>query len=187
MILISIEGGTEKQRDLGEDAIRFFVKKLVPEKEELLIDLKIHNLIQYDIAGFCEYVDENEVNLESHNRGTLYDYITFIAHECIHMKQYLTGELTTEGKVELWHGEDFTGLPYKEQPWEIEAWEGQHALAKEFIKKELGITLKLAKTMSPRTLKKMDWSRENKFTNDIIEKRKIHGIKTIVYKKAKTR
>ena len=102
------------------------------------------------------------------------------------MKQYLKGELTTEGKVELWHGEDLSGLPYEQQPWEVEAWAGQHSLAKEFIKKELGITLKLAKTLSPRTLKKMDWSRENKFTNDILEKRKIHGIKTIVYKKTKT-
>lgn len=187
MILISVEGGTSKQRDLGEDALRFFVKKLMPRKRNLIIDLKIHNLIQYDIAGFCEHVGKNEVMLESHHRGTLYDYISFLAHESIHMKQYVTGELTTVGRKELWHGEDYSDMPYKKQPWEIEAWNSQHYLAKDFIKNEMRLTLKAAKDMSPRTLKKMNWKVEDEFNNKIIERREKEGMKTIAYKKAKTR
>ena len=73
MILISITGGTAKQRDVGEDAIRFFVKTLMPRKRRLTVDLQIKNLIKDDVAGLCEHVDRNEVLIQSHSRGTLYD------------------------------------------------------------------------------------------------------------------
>ena len=169
MISISIEGGTAKQRDLGEDAIRFFVKTLMPRKRSLKIDLQIKNLIKDDVAGLCEHVDRNEVIIQSHSRGTLYDYISFLAHESIHMKQFVTGELKTVNRKELWHGEDFTDVAYRKQPWEIEAWNRQHELAKDFIKNNMGITLKEAKDLSPRTLKKMDWNAEALFLHKVCE------------------
>jgi hypothetical protein len=169
MILISIEGGTKTQRNLGDSAIRFFVKKLMPRKRSLAIDLQIKNLIKDDVAGLCEHIGRNEVLIESHNRGTLYDYISFLAHESIHMKQFVTGELKTVNRKELWHGEDFTDVPYKKQPWEIEAWDGQHELSKDFIKNKMGITLKVAKELSPRTLKQMDWNAEALFLHKIVE------------------
>jgi hypothetical protein len=169
LILISITGGTKTQRDLGDDAIRFFVKTLMPRKRSLNIDLKIHNLIKDDVAGLCDYMGGNEVVIESHNRGTLYDYISFLAHECVHMKQYVTGELKTNGRKELWHGKDFTDVPYKKQPWEIEAWSSQHNLAKDFIKNNMGLTLKEAKDLSPRSLKQMDWNAEALFLHKIVE------------------
>ena len=81
MISISIEGGTKTQRNLGESAIRFFVKTLMPRKRSLNIDIKIHNLIKDDVAGLCEQMGRNEVLIESHSSGTLYDYISFLAHE----------------------------------------------------------------------------------------------------------
>ena len=168
MILISIEGGTKKQQDLGEEAIRFFVKKLMPRKRSLNIDLKIHNLIKDDVAALCDYIGRNEVVIESHHRGTLYDYISYLAHECVHMKQYVTGELKTTGRKEIWHGKDFTNVPYKKQPWEVEAWSSQHSLAKDFIKNSMGITLKEANELSPRTLKKMNWKSEALFLENVI-------------------
>ena len=53
MITISIEGGTKNQRNVGENALRFFTKKLMPRKRSLKIDLQIHNLIKDDVAGLC--------------------------------------------------------------------------------------------------------------------------------------
>ena len=46
MITISIEGGTKNQRNVGENALRFFTKKLMPRKRSLKIDLQIKNLIK---------------------------------------------------------------------------------------------------------------------------------------------
>lgn len=169
MIKISIEGGTAKQRDLGEGALRYFVKVLMPRKRSLSIDLQIKNLIKDDVAGLCEHMGRNEVLIESHSRGTLYDYISFLAHESIHMKQFVTGELKTVNRKDLWHGEDFTDVAYRKQPWEIEAWNGQHELAKDFIKNEMGFTLKQAKELSPRTMKQMDWNAEVLFLNKVCE------------------
>ena len=168
MILISTEGGTAKQRDIGDKAIRHFVRVLMPRKRKLNIDLQIKNLIKDDIAGLCEYVGRNEVVIESHHRGSLYDYISFLAHESVHMKQYVTGQLKTTDRELLWNGEDFTDVPYKKQPWEVEAWNEQHNLAKDFIKNELGMTLKLAKDTSPRTLKAMDWNKEALFLDNVL-------------------
>lgn len=168
MILISIEGGTAKQRDLGEYALRYYVKKLLPRKRKLNIDLRIQNLLKDDIAGLCEHVGGNEFVIDSHHRGTLYDFLSYLAHETIHLKQFSKGELRCSGLKEFWKGEDFTNVPYKQQPWEIEAWEGQHALAKDFIKNELGITLKAAKDISPRTLKQVNWESEEMYLDKII-------------------
>lgn len=167
MILISTTGGTKTQRELGEKALRFFVKKLLPRKRTLAIDLEIKNLLIDDIAALCLHVNKNEILIESHHRGTLYDYISFLAHEAIHMKQFITGELTFKNRQDLWHGEDFSYVSYRKQPWEIEAWKGQHDLAKEFIKNELGITLTKAKDLNPRSMKPMDWTSEVLFLDKI--------------------
>lgn len=168
MILICVEGGTKTQRDLGEVALRFFVKKLMPRKRSLRIELQIKNLLKDGFAGLCEHTDRNSVLIEAHNHGNLYDYISFLAHESIHMKQYVTGELILKGRKEIWQGKDCSGLSYKKQPWEIEAWQGQHKLAKEFIKNEIGITLKASKDLNPRSLKKMDWNAEHIFLDSVI-------------------
>ena len=168
MIKISIEGGTAKQRDLGEDALRHFVKVLMPRKRSLNIDLQIKNLIKDDVAGLCEYVGTNEFLIESHHRGTLYDYISYLAHESVHVKQYATGELKTKGFKEFWKGEDHTDTSYRKQPWEVEAWGRQHDLAKDYIKNKMGLTLKVAKEMSPRTLGVMNWNQEVLFLDSVV-------------------
>lgn len=167
MIVISIEGGTAKQRDLGEYALRYYVKKLLPRKRKLNIDLRISNLLKDDIAGLCEHVGNNEFVIDSHHRGNLYEFLSYLAHETIHLKQFAKGELKFSRHREMWKGEDFTDVPYKQQPWEMEAWDGQHALAKDFIKKELGITLKAAKELSPRTLNQMNWKSEALFLDKL--------------------
>lgn len=167
MIVISIEGGTAKQRDLGENALRYYVKKLLPRKRSLNIDLRIKNLLKDDIAGLCEHVGGNEFVIDSHHRGNLYEFLSYLAHESIHLKQFATGQLKYVRHKELWEGEDFTNVPYKQQPWEVEAWDGQHELAKDFIKNEMGLTLKAAKELSPRTLNQMNWKSEVLFLDKL--------------------
>ena len=170
MILIDIEGGTKTQKNIAEEAVRFYIKKLMPRKRSLIIDLKIRNLLKDDVAGLCERVERNYFIIETHHRGSLYDFLSFLAHEVIHLKQYATGQLCTSGKTELWNGEDHTHTPYKKQPWEIEAWGNQHALAKDYIKNELGLTQKATKELNPRSMKRMDWAAETKFLVNLVDK-----------------
>jgi hypothetical protein len=177
LILIDIEGGTKTQKNIAEEAVRFYIKKLMPRKRSLIIDLKIRNLLKDDLAGLCERVDKNYFILETHHRGNLYEFLSYLAHEVIHLKQYATGELNTSGKKELWNGEDHTDTPYRKQPWEVEAWSNQHALAKDYIKNGLGLTLKATKELNPRSMKKMDWAAESKFLINLVDKQEARKCK----------
>lgn len=168
MILISINGGTKTQRNLTDDATRYILGKLLPRTRVLDIDIIIKNLLREDLAGYCLHKDKGEFELGLHNRGHLYNYISYLAHELIHLKQYNKKELMIKGKLDVWHGEEMPELSYAKQPWEIEAWELQSMLAKDFLKNSLGVTYKAAKELSPRTMKQIDWDYEYKTILDTI-------------------
>lgn len=65
------------------------------------------------------------------------DYVlnTLIAHEMVHAKQYITGELGYNKKGEFtWYGKKAKkGLAYHELPWEIEAMQKEAIMAHSFI------------------------------------------------------
>jgi len=50
-----------------------------------------------------------------------------LAHEMIHIKQYMKGEMTDEPKA-VWKGQNHEKTPYKDQPWEIEAHKEEYDL-----------------------------------------------------------
>ena len=177
MILIDIEGGTKTQKNIAENAVRYYIKKLMPRKRSLIVDLKIHNLLKDDVAGLCERVERNYFIIETHHRGTLYEFLSYLAHEVIHLKQYATGELKTVNRKEMWKGEDHTDPPYTKQPWEIEAWGNQHSLAKDYIKNEMGLTLKVTKELNPRSMKQMDWAAESRFLVNLVDKQEARKCK----------
>lgn len=64
-------------------------------------------------------------------------FLEILCHELIHADQYKTGRLSwkKEGKkfVNCWNGEPVI-IDYRNQPWEIEAYERQVILADELIK-----------------------------------------------------
>jgi hypothetical protein len=167
VILISLDGGSKTQRNLTEDAIRYFVAELLPRKRSLLIDVSIRNILKEGMAGCCEFMGKNEFKITLHHRGHLYDYISYLAHEMVHLKQYATKEL---GPKETWKGKCFANVAYSKQPWEKEAWGRQHALAKMFIHEKLGLTLIASKDTNPRSMKTMNWDSEMKYLGNIAEK-----------------
>ena len=160
MIFISLEGGTKTQRNLTEDATRYFVKQLLPRKRVLWIDIIIGNYIKEDVVGYCDKLEKDCYKIELHNRGSLYEYLSYLAHEMTHLKQYVTGELVYKYNRSYWNGVDHTETAYFKQPWEKEAWKVQYSLAKGFISEVLEISYKKAKDLSPRTMKKIDWQME---------------------------
>jgi predicted metallopeptidase len=58
-----------------------------------------------------------------------------LAHEMVHVRQYIRGELNEE--MSVWRGKkvDSDEIPYAEQPWEIEAESIAHKLYDEYISK----------------------------------------------------
>lgn len=172
MILISLRGGTKTQRDLTEDAARYFIKRLCPRKRNLNLDINIRNLLVEDAAGYCMFLGGDDFEIELHNRGSLYQYLSYLAHELIHLKQYVRKELKTRGHRNWWLNEEWSGGSYYQQPWEKEAFALQYPLAKDFINEELGITYSKSKQLSPRTMKQIDWDMEVRILEKICDGKK---------------
>ena len=158
MILISITGGTKSQRKLTERAARYMIRELLPRKKNLVLDVSIQN-IKEKAMGYCDYVERDTFELTVHNKCSLYEYVSTIAHELTHLKQYAKGELVTKIRKVYWKGEDMSDVPYSKQPWEKEANRVESDLAKKFIKEELELTIGLSKILSPRRSK---WQPQDK-------------------------
>lgn len=71
------------------------------------------------------------------------DYLSYeqlmltIAHEFVHVKQYVTGELKSYSKqgkaVDVWRGKMYSDIGYYKQPWELEATEKEGDLYINFL------------------------------------------------------
>ena len=97
--------------------------------------------------GYC-YGDTEEVTLELLDYDEVpchEDWIEIVAHELIHVKQHLLGELVDKGRLtQSWLGTDYISLgtlmsfeQYVAQPWEAQAYAFQSVLA-DAIKDKVG-------------------------------------------------
>ena len=74
------------------------------------------------------------MNLDS--RLNTYDLVETIAHEMVHIKQKVLGQLRYEGRSTYWLGKKVicSKINYYDQPWEQEAWSKQKLLAVQIFK-----------------------------------------------------
>jgi hypothetical protein len=132
---ISVYNCDSHQRKVVKSAIRKFINHLI--SDELLIDslnvrIKFVNALNAD--GFCEalnfedefgavdYLIEIDADLSESDR-----FLT-LAHEIVHVKQYITGELSVDHRY--WRGKRVRELDYYSQPWEMEAHTLEQAVLK---------------------------------------------------------
>lgn len=123
---ISVYNCDPHQRKVVKSAIKTFINHIISDKfliDSLNVRIKFVNALNAD--GFCEainfdddfgavdYLIEIDADLSENNR-----FLT-LAHEIIHVKQYLTGELSVDHKY--WLGKKIKDVDYNSQPWEIEA------------------------------------------------------------------
>ena len=75
-------------------------------------------------GGGCVDMEDGEFLIEINSRMREVSIIKTVLHEMIHVKQYAEGRLTqTE-----WMGKPHPDLPYRELPWEIEAYAREQEL-----------------------------------------------------------
>ena len=109
------------------------------------IDIRFVNRCDGDAGGYC-FGDNSEVEIEiaTHIQGERLEDETMminLAHEMVHAKQLITGELVDHGiqlttagdvhtlvKVTEWKGQNMTNVAYDDQPWEIEAYAKERGL-----------------------------------------------------------
>ena len=109
-------------------ATRFYLNLLVTRKrlfKYLKVTIRFTNKI--NVLGYCSVEKLNsrkharEFLIEIHSRISASNILRVLAHECVHIKQYINGE--TNDQLNLWQGQpvNYDETDYWDQPWEIEA------------------------------------------------------------------
>lgn len=144
---IIVTGGTLPQRALVWESANFCLKSLLRKQRQALRDLTVEIELVEDMfanegtKGDCTYSDDRddpqefEVRLDcSMNNLAL---LGTVAHEMVHIKQYVTGEMRDTGRwnVCIWQSKriDWKKLDYFEHPWEIEAYGREDGLVEKFV------------------------------------------------------
>lgn len=110
------------------DAAQFYAEKLnLPSDTIIAIGL----YQELDVAGYCVRKDTNEIPyymiaLDAAPKEGEDPPLSVLAHEMVHVKQYVTGELVEKGKYCLWKGKKYSEFEpnsddYFFSPWEVEA------------------------------------------------------------------
>ena len=135
MINLIVNSKTNKHIDY----IYRIIFELGLDKYEADLEIIFKKKCDNGMAGYC-YGDNESVIIEIASQDDMSKFSTkqkmlHLAHEMVHAKQLITGELqsTRETKLAigdqvfnisftLWKGETFINTPYDDQPWEHEAY-----------------------------------------------------------------
>ena len=144
-MMIFVNGQSKNKHALISEVIECVAKQLMSKRllETLEINVEcVYNLIEKSgHAGTAIWEDDDyrpkvfsmEVDTaQSHN-----ELVTTIAHEMVHIKQYATNQLRQLNRVPYYrYGDKRYDLntEYDKRPWEIEAYELEKDLAKDFLK-----------------------------------------------------
>ena len=149
---VTVVGGSEVQRRLVKNGAKYFLKYLLSistAKRQLCassIDLKVElqkQLYRQDSTkGDLEPIDDDphwfELRLDSSMNPP--GLLKTLAHECVHVVQYATGEMaeTNAPLITKWRGKkvDWSNIHYYDQPWEVEAYGRETGLYERFISAE---------------------------------------------------
>lgn len=128
-------------------AVDFFVDRVMPRMKNSLSVRIIGepNLLQEQtMFGFCDYVDvesryprEFEITVCTNTSMDL--FLSTIMHEMVHVKQWARGEMRDLSvSTRRWKNSkiDIENVDYYEHPWEVEAFEMEKQLMKEFWSSE---------------------------------------------------
>ena len=121
---IEIFGGKAKEREIAETAVWWCVQRLLPRVRTLNIEIRLKKLD--GAMGYCLNTDNHKSFEIEINKGMrLFDLISTVCYEMVHVKQYYRRELrhrTAGGKI-MWKTKavNDSSIAYTDLPWEKEA------------------------------------------------------------------
>jgi len=111
---------------------KFYLDKLIGEKAKDIknIDITFKKLVYYR-GGYLRTKERNPKNfyIAINSNNCIIEQLSTLAHECVHLKQYLLGELSQRieykrGRakvIRIWKGRTYLRKVYEKRPWEVEA------------------------------------------------------------------
>ena len=123
------------------EAAEFYAKKLkLPA--DTLIGIKLYD--ELNVAGYCERYDDEAIpyyviGLDISEQEDEEDPLSVLAHEMVHVRQYVTNELIDKGTYCIWRGKKYTEFEpnsddYFFSPWEVEAFGMQVGLYRLYLR-----------------------------------------------------
>lgn len=137
MMSISITGRIAKKKRI-ETFIFDTLEHLMPRiKREVDIDVRIVTRCDNEHYALC-FGDKNSAEIElARGSGkitfTLDEIVLNLAHELVHAKQFIRGEL--HPSLNTWKRLDYTNVPYSRTPWEKEAYLLEDKIVEKFWNK----------------------------------------------------
>lgn len=119
-------------------AINYFADYLISRQMQRFITLHFvfrYNLDCLGITSINDYNDRNQPRdfvIEINRNQSEIELLKTLAHELVHVKQYIYNELNDDQS--LWLGKRYNPdkIPYDQQPWEVEAESLAFVLFEEF-------------------------------------------------------
>ncbi len=136
-MLITVEGYRSNNKKLFRSlgcAAEFYGEVLLGKRmaKNILVEIKLtKELKQKEQAyGYCHITDDNlnrprefMIELDTSMKHSFDQILIWLAHEMVHLKQFVRGELFdyATGNVQ-WKSRTFGRVRYTDQPWEKEAY-----------------------------------------------------------------
>jgi hypothetical protein len=141
--LVAVYGGKAFERKIAHTTVTWCIKKLLPRLRTLDITIRFKNFSDGSFADcspnaldvLCGY-NPRAFEIRVQKGLKLFDLLTTLCHEMVHVKQYAKKEL-----VDVYHGACYTktlwkkspknweNAEYRELPWEKEAWKLERPMA----------------------------------------------------------
>ena len=136
-MLLCIEGyrsNNQELKDLVKQGAEFYGEVLLGKRmaKNIYLDIKLTNDLKKkeEAYGYCHIVDDNisrprefMIELDASMKYSFDQILTWLAHEMVHLKQFVRKELWDyeSGRVQ-WKSRSFGRVKYDDQPWEKEAY-----------------------------------------------------------------
>jgi len=137
--MITITGGTKKQREIVDELYGFCIDELIPEKlYDINVQITLVNKIKRinvldaldpvdelnKLRGLCAIDDSGKCRIyemEINKNQSIDRFVETVIHETAHIFQYESGLLIDIIHKPFWKGKDYTGVSYSKEPWERQA------------------------------------------------------------------
>ena len=146
-MMLSIEGYRKHNKALHQslgNAALFYGEELLGKRmaKNIYLDIKLTKDMKKKEGayGYCHIVDDSlskprefMIELDTSMRHSLENILIWLAHEMVHLKQFVRKELWDyeTGRVQ-WKSRTYGKVHYDDQPWEVEAYRLEGILYDQF-------------------------------------------------------
>ena len=124
---IDIKGRKSDKRKLIELLIPNLLKQLRLERSKKMLFVSLDSGCPH--SGLATKISDDIYVVTINSNQPVKDIGITLAHELVHVKQMIRGQLKTNGRSEFWMGKRYSNkTSYMNRPWELEAFAKQEIM-----------------------------------------------------------